>query len=189
MSFAAVILVATLGAVRFAPAANPPDLRVSVAERVVESGPDSASADTLAWLVGQWTATEPGARGDSVYVTMNCRWLTTHQGIAFDVSFTHGRTGKPTPHYDGVYYWDPAQHSFASWQVDENGQVGTATMTLIPKGLEQTTHIVHRDGKAHFTKTRLERIDANSFRLVGMFRPANSETWMSAIDQIYRRVR
>ena len=76
-----------------------------------------------------------------------------------------------------------------AWQVDENGQVGTATISLTPAGLEQTTRIAHRDGKAHFTKTRLERIDANSFRLVGMFRPANSETWMPAIDQIYRRVR
>lgn len=188
MSFAAILLVATLGAVRFAPASSAPGLGVPLAERVVQSAPDSVSIDTLAWLVGQWTATESGARGDSVYVTMNCRWLTTHQGIAFDVSFTHGRTGKPTPHYDGVYYWDPAQHGFASWQVDENGQVGTATITLTPTGLEQTTHIVHRDGKAHFTRTRLERIDANAFRLVGMFRPANSETWMPAIDQIYRRV-
>jgi hypothetical protein len=167
--------------------ASPPRVPDRSATATVRVATDTV--DALGWLVGKWTAVEPGDGGDSTFVVMNCAWLTTHHGIAFDVAFANGRGGAFKAHYDGVYYWDPDQRTLASWQIDEKGQVARAAVTLTRNGFDQVTRIAHPDGSAHFTKTHLEQIDASSFRLTGFFRPETSTDWMPAIDQVYRRAR
>jgi len=151
--------------------------------------PAVASLDTLAWVVGRWTTTEPGEKGDSIRVVMDCRWSTTRNAILFSVTTAPASTGKTSPYYDGAYFPDPEHGTFAAWQVDNHGNVGRATVVITAKGWEQTTHIVHPDGKSHETKTTLERNGADAFRLVGSFRPAGGEKWLPAIDQIYQRIR
>ena len=151
--------------------------------------PAAASLDTIAWVVGRWTTSEPSEKGDSIRVAMDCQWSSTHNAILFSVTTTPASTGKTSPYYDGAYFSDPEHNAFASWQVDNQGNVGRATVVITAKGWEQTTHIVHPDGKFHETKTTLERSGADAFRLVGSFRPAGAEKWFPAIDQIYRRVR
>jgi hypothetical protein len=151
--------------------------------------PAATPLDTIGWVVGRWTTTEPGQKGDSIRVVMECQWSTTRNAILFTVTTTPASTGKTSPYYDGAYFSDPEHNAFGSWQVDNHGNVGHATVVITSKGWEQTTHIVHPDGKFHETKTTLERTGADAFRLVGSFRPAGGEKWLPAIDQIYRRVR
>ena len=147
----------------------------------------NAPLDTLAWLVGRWTTMEPGEKGDSIRVVMECRWSSTKNAILYTVTTTPASTGKTSPYYDGAYFADPEHNAFASWQVDNHGNVGRATVQLTAKGFEQTTHIAHPDGKFHETRTTLERSTPRAFRLVGFFRPQGGEKWMPAIDQVYRR--
>src|SRR5262245_14776714 len=92
--------------------------------------PAGSPLDTIAWVVGRWATTEPGGKGDSIRVVMDCQWSATRNAILFSVTTAPSSTGKTSPYYDGAYFPDPEHNALGSWQVDNHGNVGQATVVI-----------------------------------------------------------
>ncbi len=152
-----------------------------------QTAPPAANPiEQLAWLVGgTWTTQEEGAGGAPLVVRLNCRWAPTKNAILFDVSFLSA--GRETPQYDGMYVWHPGKEKLVLWQVNRKGEVAEGELTANGKEMDQTVHVSHPDGTAHFLKAHYTRLDDNAFRFKASFRLSESDAWQDAVDLVYRR--
>jgi hypothetical protein len=151
-----------------------------------QPSPPTNPLEPLAWLVGgTWTTEERSASGRPLVVRLNCRWSATKSAILYDVDFLSA--GRETPQYDGMYVWHPGKGKIVLWQVNRKGEVAEGELTLNGKEMDQTVHVSHPDGTAHFLKAHYTRLDDNSFRFKAWFRVSESDPWQDAVDLVYRR--
>jgi hypothetical protein len=153
-----------------------------------QSAPPAANPiEQLGWLAGgTWTTEEPSSSGPPLTVRFHCRWAPTKNALLFDVSFLSA--GRETPQYDGMYVWHPGKGKLVLWQVNRKGEVAEGELTVNGKEMDQTAHVSHPDGTAHFLKAHYTRLDDDSFRFKAFFRLSESEPWQDALDLVYKRV-
>jgi hypothetical protein len=150
------------------------------------TAPAANPIEQLAWLVGgTWTTQEQNSDGPPLVVRLNCRWTGTRNAILFDVSFLSG--DKETSQYDGMYVWHPGKGKFVLWQVNRKGEVAEGELTVNGQEMDQTVHVSHLDGSAHFLKAHYVRLNDNAFRFKASFRVSESDAWQDAVDLVYKR--
>jgi len=150
------------------------------------TAPAANPIEQLGWLVGgTWTAQEQADDGSPLLVRVNCRWSGTRNAILFDVNFLSG--SRETAQYDGMYVWHPGKGKFVIWQVNRKGEVAEGELTVNGQELDQTVHVTHLDGSAHFLKAHYTRLDGNAFRFKASFRLSESAEWQDALNLVYKR--
>jgi len=148
--------------------------------------PTANPLDQLGWLAGgTWTAEEPASNGPPLTVRLHCRWAPTNKAILFDVNFFSA--GRETPQYDGMYVWHPGKGKLVLWQVNRKGEVAEGELTLNGREMDQTVHVSHPDGTAHFLKAHYTRLGDDSFRFKAFFRVSESDPWQEALELVYTR--
>jgi uncharacterized protein (TIGR02246 family) len=114
-------------------------LVASVRESNVELPSNFDKVESLAWLVGTWTAQRDGNK-----VRSTVRWIANNSFLEREYSVS--TDGIVTTSGRQIIGWDPKSEQIRSWSFDASGGHGTGVWTATPEGWQIEQSGVMADG-------------------------------------------
>jgi hypothetical protein len=132
---------------------------------------------SIGWMTGgTWKAEAKTPDGKVTLVESQLRWAENGQAIEF-VSRFNG-----SPHYSGLYCWDPSRKTIAFWYTSADGEFTQGTAKMDANVLTQEFDLYHKDGTGHHLKSRIQRTGENSYHWNVMAEKNGTWTELIALD-------
>lgn len=159
---------------------------LGIAAPIFTQQPPENPLDELAWLVGgKWVAEIKTPKGDSMTVETTFEWSGHKKALKYAIAFKSKEA--TVPQYEGLYWWNPAKKALTLLQLDRQGNMTEAVLTVEKGKFFQKNTLTRPDGKTQEQRAQFERVNDDTFLFKAFVQ--KDDEWVEAVAFQYKRIR